>query len=527
MKLTMIQRIYYILLLGCALQTTVYGMEDKDFWASQGASWTKPVSAWLRGRLPSTNAPLLPVNVNQQRPPGKAGSTPGPDMLTVGAIGLGTAAWCLLPTYIGTPVAAMAGCLSARRAIKFGTEVATITAAKETNKNLILPTVALVKEEGRQARTEATKLLGEAKTLLNKTKVDIKKAKDELLEEITERGKEHATTLKHEFKQESTSLITKVVIGAALAITTYFVSRIIWNRLERHYNKPKLDFKITPLEATLRSGQRPDLFTRLVLAPAVEEQLMGIVEKTALAKRRIQEGDQVCTYRGLLLCGPKGSGKQLFAENLARYVGMDFIELSVASLTEYKEESDMKKAYEDFFKGVASKSSNGAIVFINNAGILLSNRKATDNTPLSRQIACFIEHVENASDKFMVILSAQTDEEPSLTAAMSSIIQTPVIVFDRPDFEQRVRLLEMHRNALFCGSDVSNECASSALLIISDEKIQDIAGKLDGASAKEIFEIVRDIKMDALASPNDQVTLKSVDKIVQDMINTIAKRPRK
>ncbi len=100
-------------------------------------------------------------------------------------------------------------------------------------------------------------------------------------------------------------------------------------------------------------------------------------------------------------------------------------------------------------------------------------------------------------------------------------------MFDRPDFEQRIRLLEMHRNALFCGPDVSNECASSALLIISDEKIQDIAGKLDGASAKEIFEIVRDIKMDALASPNDQVTLKSVDKIVQEMINTIAKHPRK
>ncbi len=403
MKLTMIQRIYYILLLGCALQTAVYGMEDKDFWASQGASWTKPVSAWLRGRLPTTNAPVLPMNVNQQRPQGKAEPSLGATMLTAGAIGLGTAAWYLLPPSVGTPVAAMAGYLSARRAIEFGTEVATITAAKETNKNLILPTVALVKDEGRQARTEVTKLLGEAKTLLNKTKVDIKKAKDGLLEELTEKGKEHATTLKHEFKQESTSLITKVVIGAALAITTYFVSRIIWNRLERHYNKPKLDFKITPFEAiTLRNvGQRPDLFTRLVLAPAVEEQLMGVVEKTALAKRRIQEGDQVCTYRGLLLCGPKGSGKQLFAENLARYVGMDFIELSVASLTEYKEESDMKKAYEDFFKGVASKSSNGAIVFINNAGILLSNRKATDNTPLSRQIACFIEHVENASDKFM------------------------------------------------------------------------------------------------------------------------------
>ena len=272
-------------------------------------------------------------------------------------------------------------------------------------------------------------------------------------------------------------------------------------------------------------GSKAQSLYGIVISPNATERLKVIAEKTALTKRKILEGDQTCAYHGLLLCGAKGSGKRQFAENLARYAGMDFIELSAASLTKHKEETDVVEAYEDFFQGIASKASSGAIVFIDNAGTLLLNRKPSDNTPLSKSIACFIEHVEQGRDKFMVVLSAQTEEEPNLTAAMASIIQNPIVMFERPDEAQCIKILDMYRDLLFSGPDISNECAESALINLSDEKVRSIAQKLRGASAKELHDLMTNIKMNALQSPND-VTEKGIDKCVHDLVEMIEKRKR-
>lgn len=409
--------------------------------------------------------------------------------------------------------------------LRHKTGVVADTVAEMFNRKTINPAFAKAEALKVEWVAEGKRYVKKGKRVIKKEIKDVgKEAKRGIKKFLRKEGEK----IKKDFKQESTSLLTKAVVGTLLVITAYFASKLIWDALDRHFKKQRLDYTVTPINGSLPKGaQGPNPFSRLVFSQATTDRLMEIVERTALIKRKILEGDQTCTYPGLVLCGQKGSGKRQFAENLARYLNMEFIDLSVASMTKYKEETELAKAYDDFFQGIAQKSIPGAIVFIDNAGMLLSNRKPVDNTPLSRQISCFIEQVEKGNSKFMVILSAQTEEEPSLSAAMASIINpNPVIVFERPAVAQRVQLLEMYRDLLFSGPDISNECAESALENLSDEKIQTIAKRLEGVVAKDMYDMVKSIKMDALLSPYDRVTEKSIEKIVQDVVEMVEKRKK-
>ena len=62
----------------------------------------------------------------------------------------------------------------------------------------------------------------------------------------------------------------------------------------------------------------------------------------------------------------------------------------------------------------------------------LAPRRQGDNSYQNRALTRFIDEVEKGRNKFMVILSVQTDQERSLPPAMSSIIHAPVVVLHGP-----------------------------------------------------------------------------------------------
>lgn len=328
--------------------------------------------------------------------------------------------------------------------------------------------------------------------------------------------REWVAPVKRDIKEGSSSVLTKTVGGTLLLIGAFFGARLAAQEIDRRFNSPQLTYTIMrePVSKVMRApGQSP--FAQLVFSHEVTDRLKEIAENTIHIQSKILEGDQNATYRGLLLCGPHGSGKQLIARSLAQYAGMDFIDLSASSITRYKDDRDINSAHEAFFKGVAGKSPNGAIVFINNAEMLL--RKATDSTPFGKSVNSFIEYATKGAKNFMIVLSVHGDEKPTLTPAMASLVPD-IVQITQPDQAQRITILEMYRNKFFSGSDTSDACAASALQCLNGDKIKEIAEKLDGIPAKELYELIKSIKSAAERSVDDQVSSYMVNSIVKDKV---------
>ncbi len=490
------KKIYFVLILGCSLHSMVEGMEKNNA-LEMLSSW------WQKGTEEKKGVIANGVDTCAAVLQDKTATIEQGLIFTARTLG---------KTFLSSIIEGLYGKddKAQEQVLKEGV-VKTLTADLGKLKN---KTVELVYGID---RAKALKEAGD-EGILKQVETNVEDFKKKVIKDVKDLGSE----LKNEIRQESNRFLLKMFAGTALAITVYFASKLIWNRIERYLNKPKLDFKVIPNELNAKA-QKTDPLDHFVLSEKATEQLKDVIEKTALTKKNILDGDQTCTYRGLMLYGPKGSGKRLFAQNFAQSLGMNFIDLSVASLTKYKEEADIKEAYDGLFQGVASNSAQGSIVFIDNAGILLSDRKPTDNTPLGRAIAALIDQVEQGSNRFMLILSLHTEDEPWLTPAMSSIIQSPLIFFEKPDFAARIKLLTMYADGLI--APLTGEQAELVRLTLHEGKIKEMAEKLEGATAKDVFEVMNSIKMDVLTL-KEAVSQKSIEKIMKDKVDMIKKYKR-
>lgn len=293
------------------------------------------------------------------------------------------------------------------------------------------------------------------------------------------------------------------------AITLYFGSKFIWNKLDRYFNRPKLDYKLTPFDLGKRNSQQAQ--PAMIFSQVTADSLQKIVESTKTINKRIAEGDVKATYRNLLLFGPIGSGKHLFAKKLAQTAGMDFIEVSASSLSN----ADAAGAIKDFFQGVARNATEGTVIFINNAAPLVSCHKAKGFTPLSKKtIDAFLEQTDKANNKFMIIFSLA--EKPALSAEMASVAHD-IVEFTKPEIEQRIKILEVHRDTLFSGDDIIPEHKESALQLLTQDKMYEIAEKLEGLSAAALAEVMQQIKVSACGK--ELLSNEEIDRIVQNKVD--------
>jgi hypothetical protein len=332
-------------------------------------------------------------------------------------------------------------------------------AAQKTMEKLITPAVATLKEQAK-----------DTVAMVKKETKDLGKAAMEAV-----LGKSDP----NEAKKEGLPLLHKALIGGACLIGGYLITKFVFNQIEEYWNRPRLDFEFK--SAPTNDEVETQGYTKMIFSPEVSKSLNAILQSTLAIKQHIHDGDTNMHYGKYALYGPAGSGKRMFVEQLARYARMDFYSIPVSALAKLADDSAVI-AVEDFFKNtVAQSSKNGAVVYIDNVGLL------------GPKLNAFIAQTERRSSLFVLVIAAPFKPQWMMH---SGIVVDFEIEIRLPEVEERKRILKMYKDISMSGR-TQQPAVEAVSQELTEEKIATIATELAGASASELAEFMKAVKFEA------------------------------
>jgi ATPase family AAA domain-containing protein 3A/B len=176
----------------------------------------------------------------------------------------------------------------------------------------------------------------------------------------------------------------------------------------------------------------------VVLEPKLASRLETVARATFNTK---QNG---APYRHLLMYGHPGTGKTMFAKNLARSSGMDYAILTGGDIAPLGRDAvpEMHKIFD-----WAETSSKGVLLFVDEADAFLRKRGGEDATEMSEDLRnalnAFLYRTGEASKNFMVVFASNQPEQ--LDWAVQDRVDE-MVEFELPGVEQRRQMLEMYFN---------------------------------------------------------------------------------
>lgn len=313
------------------------------------------------------------------------------------------------------------------------------------------------------------------------------------------------------------------VVGILVIITAYYGSKVLWSHIDRVLGRPKL-VQESSVKGFFERGpwfEKKKVLPRLVFNDALKERLNGIAKATRTIRERIKAGQGNMKYRNLLLEGPPGTGKTMFARVLAQFSGMDYDIISGASFTQFVNVgegiTEMNKLFER-----GRRSANGLMIIIDEAEAFLGARMqgttVSEVTKDSYQLLTnFLHLTGERSDKIMLVFC--TNRAEALDPAMKRRVDDVVFV-KLPEKDERAGIMKLYRNELLLDPAENTEAfMASVKEYLSNELIDDLAEKTKGLSGGELEGIINALLTDASISDDGLITRELVYKVVQQAMD--------
>lgn len=247
---------------------------------------------------------------------------------------------------------------------------------------------------------------------------------------------------------------------------------------------------------------------KMIFPSKLSSRLDQLIEETRHINKHIREGKKGVAYPNVVLVGPPGTGKSMFAEKFAEESGLDYDFVSGSKILE---SGTGTRVLDDIFQR-AEKSKNGSLLFMDEGdSFLLDREQMNPDSQNYRTINHFLALTGKSSSKRMIMTATNYyigDE------AMHR--RFPVtIVFPQADTAQRFRILQLYRQTILQTSESGEAFAESVKQYLTDEKLKEIAQETEGYSNADMQTIISQLKSrtfttkDGLLSPtliNDVVT---------------------
>jgi len=371
-----------------------------------------------------------------------------------------------------------------------------------------------------RTKTEMAKVAAEAEgrirqertnhdLILQKVRLEAAERRDTVLKAVADGGKLIGEGLSSYLDdgdklRNTVGTITGIALGIYAARTSIGVAgRFVEARL----GKPSLVRETSratlqqlarkPLLTTKRllgiGGGEQDALKGIVLENNLDDQLRRIATSTANTKKNR------APYRHLLLHGPPGTGKTMFAKGLAQHSGLEYAILTGGDIAPLGRDAvtELHKLFE-----WAKTSRKGLLLFVDEADAFLQSRETTKISEDQRNaLNAFLYRTGTESDQFMMVYASN---QPSQFdgAVMDRIDE--MIEFGLPGPEERKTMIAMYIEKYLLNPP-GRWAKKVTTLDIGDEEIDQVVTQTEGFSGRAISKLA--IAWQAAAYGTEDATL--------------------
>jgi ATPase family AAA domain-containing protein 3A/B len=303
-----------------------------------------------------------------------------------------------------------------------------------------------------------------------------------------------------------------IAAGVTLTAGLPLIFKYIYKNYEHHIGKPSMQMEaktsswLSTIGSALASpvtvpynwvfGSAP---VRPIFKPDLHEQIQDIIKSTKNINRNKGE------FESVLLYGPPGTGKTMVAREIAEESGMDFYLTSAAEWSAFIARKEHVTELNKFLNKI-EKSGRPAVIFFDEFEAIGKDRGKLDQEHYEI-LTTLLSRTGAASKKIMLVTATnrKQDLDPAILNRM-----THKVFIDVPDFEERVKILEMYINKFFTEREIRQ--------FFSADRVHDIAQKIEGFSGRTIQQMINTIYNKKATTSNGRLTDEIIDKKVDQFV---------
>jgi len=329
--------------------------------------------------------------------------------------------------------------------------------------------------------------------IVEKLKMEAAEKRDMVLKAIQDGGKMIGEGLSSYLDDKEKLTNTAILLTAAAAgiYTTKTGAGVAGRFIEARLGKPSLvretsrvtvsslvKHPISTSKRVLGVGTTPqDAMKGIVLEEGLDSQLRKIAVSTAHTKKNR------APFRHLLLHGPPGTGKTMFARSLAEHSGLDFAVFTGGDIAPLGRDAvtELHKLFD-----WAKTSRRGLLLFVDEADAFLQSRETNRISEDQRNaLNAFLFRTGTESDQFMMVYAS--NQPSQFDAAVMDRIDE-MVDFDLPAAHERRKMIAMYIEKYLLNPP-GRWAKKVTTVDIGDDEIERVVQETDGFSGRAISKL--------------------------------------